>query len=118
MRRNASRFKLVSVRLGLLCCSLVLSVLGCEWLARKIMDPADFLVMDLVSDPILRHRIKEDAIGHDAWGFRNESVPLHADIVAIGDSQTYGWIAGSKYSWPSQLQAITGRTVYNMGLGG
>lgn len=41
---------------------------------------------------------------HDLLGFRNESVPNQADIIAIGDSQTYGANATMEQSWPFQLR--------------
>ncbi|MEK7169278.1 MAG: SGNH/GDSL hydrolase family protein [Patescibacteria group bacterium] len=54
----------------------------------------------------------------DANGFRNPGVPESADIVTLGDSQTYGFNALSADSWPSKLEKLTGRSVYNMGMGG
>jgi hypothetical protein len=56
--------------------------------------------------------------GFDALGFRNRIVPETADIVAIGDSQTYGNTATMDDSWPYALGRLLGRNVYNMGLGG
>src|SRR5262249_17942708 len=38
--------------------------------------------------------------------------------VAVGDSHTYGNTARMKESWPFVLGQLTGRQVYNMGLGG
>jgi lysophospholipase L1-like esterase len=45
-------------------------------------------------------------------------VPASADIVAIGDSHTYGVSAKGIESWPAQLARMTGAEVYNLGLGG
>lgn len=58
---------------------------------------------------------------NDILGFRNRSVPNTAEIVAIGDSQTYGNNAALEYSWPGHLQRELygnghGR-VYNMSVG-
>lgn len=55
---------------------------------------------------------------HDSNGFRNRSVPKSADIIAIGDSQTYGISASREKAWPQQLSSISQRSVYNMALGG
>lgn len=41
---------------------------------------------------------------HDLLGFRNDSVPSRPDIIAIGDSQTYGLNASMEQSWPFQLK--------------
>lgn len=56
--------------------------------------------------------------GHDARGFRNPRASREARIVALGDSMTYGQGADRDRSWPAQLARLTGRDVYNMGIGG
>src|SRR6185503_20935478 len=56
--------------------------------------------------------------GIDAFGFRNEARPLHADVVALGDSHTYGYNVQAGESWPAQLSRLSGLSVYNMGMGG
>lgn len=53
---------------------------------------------------------------HDDRGFRNEAALESADIVAIGDSQTWGHNVGPSHAWPQQLAALTGTSVYNMGV--
>ncbi len=71
----------------------------------------------VVQDEELRVRIQPNAPGHDAWGFRNEVVPERVDIVAIGDSQTWGVNAERRDAWPQTLGRVSGLSVYNMGLG-
>lgn len=85
---------------------------------RLTIDPGDFLEATLVDDEHLGHRIKPGSAGHDAQGFRNLAVPQRADIVAIGDSMTYGVSAPREGSWPAQLARSAGVSVHNMGLGG
>ena len=41
-----------------------------------------------------------------------------AFAVAIGDSQTYGDEVSRQEAWPQRLAELTGRSVYNMALGG
>ncbi|HEV7799392.1 MAG TPA: hypothetical protein VGO73_14635 [Pyrinomonadaceae bacterium] len=72
----------------------------------------------LVNDPVLGLKLLPYAQGHDANGFRNDTVSQQVDIVALGDSQTWGINAERKDAWPQQLAKISGRSVYNMGLGG
>ena len=74
----------------------------------------------IIDDPILGHRIKPHDSGHDALGYRNLKVPEHADVVAIGDSMTYGYGVGAtrNNSWPSQVGVLVGESIYNMGMGG
>lgn len=58
---------------------------------------------------------------HDILGFRNRMIPNIADVVTIGDSQTYGNNALLVDNWPSQLQtALASKRVviYNMAVGG
>lgn len=70
-----------------------------------------------IPDPMLRVRMAPYAGEHDAKGWRNASVPKKADIVAIGDSQTWGINVGREHAWPQTLGTLSTRTVYNMGLG-
>jgi len=72
----------------------------------------------LVADPVLGHKLAPFTRGHDSNGFRNDSVPQHADVVTLGDSQTWGVNAERQDAWPQQLAKISGHSVYNMGLGG
>lgn len=59
---------------------------------------------------------------NDILGFRNHSVPNVADVVAIGDSQTYGNNSQIQFNWPSQLSDALNKeretVVYNMSVGG
>jgi hypothetical protein len=98
--------------------AIFVSVLFAEGIARIFFDPVDYLWRKELPDPMLRYRVEPHSAGHDSWGYRNNYVPDNADIVAIGDSQTYGESALAKYSWPSILQKLTGKEIYNMGLGG
>ena len=72
----------------------------------------------MVSDPILRHRGNPNHPAHDRLGFHNKGVPGEIDVVALGDSQTYGPIGRPGDAWPAALADLTGKTVYNMGIGG
>ena len=54
----------------------------------------------------------------DAAGFRNSETTLDdAEIVVIGDSHTYGYNVEAAQDFPSQLAEMTGRRVYNLGVG-
>jgi len=108
-------------RLGvpvLLLASISIGLLAGELLARAALDEVDFLEPRLAPHPVLGHQILPHSGRHDAWGFRNPEVPEAAEIVAIGDSLTYGFSAPGAESWPAWLARLTGRRVYNMALGG
>jgi lysophospholipase L1-like esterase len=72
----------------------------------------------LISDPILGLKLAPHSLGHDANGFRNDAVPQQADVVVLGDSQTWGVNAERQDAWPQQLSKLSGRGIYNMGMGG
>ena len=55
--------------------------------------------------------------GFDQWGFRNREVPETADIVAVGDSHTYGNTARMVDSWPFVLGTLTGQPGVQHGFG-
>ncbi len=72
----------------------------------------------LKNDPELGLVLPPFTVGHDANGFRNDAVPLRADLVVLGDSQTWGVNATREDAWPKHLEKLTRRNVYNMGMGG
>ena len=98
--------------------SIVLAILISEFTARLFLYKVDYLQPYTYSDDKLGFVIKPYSAGHDKWGFRNRVFPDRVDIVAIGDSMTYGNCALSSYSWPALLELKTNKKVYNMGVGG
>ncbi|MBC7955459.1 MAG: SGNH/GDSL hydrolase family protein [Cytophagales bacterium] len=113
---SSLKSKLLST--GVAVVAILVSILLAEGAARLVVDPADFLIVVPVSDPFLGHKVVPGDGGHDALGFRNRAVPKTAQIVAIGDSMTYGSGAPRDGAWPQQLATLGGESVYNMGLGG
>jgi hypothetical protein len=75
-------------------------------------------ISPIVPDKVLGHRPNPRNPDHDRRGFRNKTVPSHVDIIALGDSQTYGTGVSRDHAWPQQLAKATGLTVYNMAFGG
>ncbi|MFT5113826.1 MAG: lysophospholipase L1-like esterase [Parasphingorhabdus sp.] len=84
----------------------------------------------ILSDPEIVNRAKplypeERSMGpNDILGFRNRSIPNVADIITIGDSQTYGNNAPIELNWPGQLKSRIGEitqqnqpVIYNMSVG-
>ena len=97
----------------------LLVMLGVSEVAiRQFLDPLDYLQPVIVFDPDLGHRIAPNTGGHDAWGFRNKSVPDKAKIVILGDSMIYGTASTYQSSIPSLLGKDLGVEVYGMALGG
>ena len=81
----------------------------------------------LINDPSTKIRAKPlfpifgQGGPHDLLGFRNRSIPNTADLVVIGDSQTYGNNIMMDHNWPSQMQTNLAHkevSVYSMATGG
>ena len=94
--------------------SCTVALLLCEVASRMVLDSVDYLSPTLQRDNILGMKLPGNSGGHDAWGFRNKKVPETAEIVALGDSHTYGNCAKRNEAWPAVLQRLTGQQVYNL----
>ncbi len=114
------KLRSVLINLVVLGVSIGVCLLLCEFASRMILNPADYLGVEMVPDKALGAVPSRTSSGGglDAWGFRNKSVPETADIVVIGDSQTYGNAAKMDEAWPQVVGSMIGRNVYNMALGG
>lgn len=110
-------------RVATLCLAVVLSE-ALLWAMAAVSPRAHFYLSApwkqevTVSDPELGRRMTPLYPGNDAWGFRNIRVPDSSDVLAIGDSMTYGFAAPADKCWPRQLESLSGRSVYSMALGG
>ena len=111
MKRRAAELGLL---LGSLFAALLAVELGLRLFTRYPLDDAK----TQQPDPVLRWRMRPELAGIDDRGFRNAAALASAEVVAIGDSHTYGFNASPEDSWPAQLERLTGRTVYNLGVGG
>ena len=112
--------RLVFFRMLTLLIGLITGLLAAE-VGLRIVEKArlgDRAALTMVSDPALGNKVLPNSPGHDANGFRNASVPAQADLVALGDSQTWGVNVQTAEAWPQQLEKLSGRSVYNMGVGG
>jgi len=108
-------FASITVILSLVVADLILHV-------AAFVSPRANEVMSIVAkyapDERLGHRPNPGYPGHDENGFRNLRVPQTADIVALGDSQTYGTGVESEEAWPRVLESLDGRFVYSIAFGG
>lgn len=98
--------------------SVAIGLALCEAGSRLVLNPADYLSTSIVKDDVLGIAVSPNSSGFDNWGFRNEAVPATADVVAIGDSHTFGNTAAMSDAWPSVVARETQLKVYNLGLGG
>lgn len=89
-----------------------------EAASRLVFDPIDVLKVSLEDHSVLEFKIAANESGHDALGFRNKTPSNDIDVLAIGDSMTYGNMAPTDGSWPAHYAKISGKTVFNAGIGG
>jgi hypothetical protein len=107
--------------------AIIFSVVGSELVLQAaahfsrrmgtVIFPATYQVAFL-PDPKLIYRGNPKFPEHDSNGFRNDTVPKAADIVAIGDSLTYGNGVFPDDAWPRVLAKLSSCRVYNMALSG
>ena len=111
-RRRLKAFRMIAILIGVVV-GLVLVEAGLRLMEKSslVQDPG------VINDPILVARYAPNAPGHDARGFRNPQALSKADVVAIGDSQTWGVNVPPADAWPLQLGRLSGLSVYNMGVG-
>jgi len=110
-------FRIVAVVMALLFCEVLLScaVLAFPKLSfylrpgwgRQVLHP----------DPDFGHRMDATYPGNDRRGFRNPAALPTCDILAIGDSMTYGFAAPADKCWPREVERLLGKSVYNMSCG-
>src|SRR5262249_44916491 len=93
--------------------SLLVGVVVCEAGGRLLLNPADYLSVSTTADPVLGMTIQPRSGGFDEWGFRNRNVPRTVDVLALGDSHTFGNTARMRESWPQVVAQKTGQSVYN-----
>jgi hypothetical protein len=60
----------------------------------------------------------ECVMSYDDRGYRNRAAPPACDVVALGDSFTEGSRVSDDQAWPVQLERLSGRSVYNLGISG
>lgn len=65
----------------------------------------------IVPDDHLGYRPSPGIPDHDSRGWRNPMAYKKADLVALGDSQTYGAGVDAMEAWPRQLEAMTSHRV-------
>jgi hypothetical protein len=67
-----------------------------------------------IPDDKLGFRLHPSYPEHDVRGFRNRFIPDSACVVALGDSQTYGWKVPASQAWPQRFGSLAEVNVYNM----
>jgi hypothetical protein len=116
-RRRKLIFIATAMFLGLLLTEGVLQIVCLVWpsvhYAISDDDPPA-----AVSDATLGQHPNPEVSEHDSAGWRNPERLEQADIVCIGDSQTYGTSCHSEEAWPLVLGEDSGHSSYSMAFGG
>lgn len=113
-------------RVCLSVCMTALVIVACEGVLSAAAALSDRVKYHLsppwaravIGDPQLGKRMSPYYPGHDQMGYRNQEVPESVDILAVGDSFTYGFTVAPKDSWPRRLESLLQLSVYNAGVGG
>lgn len=116
LRQTASHLCLIA--LGIILSLLLLegslrlyTAYAAPWQEKAQVEPT-------IADARLGHRPNPAYPSHDIRGWRNVSALPQADVVALGDSQTYGINAAPNEAWPQRLAVHLRRSVYQMAYGG
>jgi hypothetical protein len=118
MRAWIIRFSAILLSVVLLEGLLQVTCLVSPTIRFMLLSPWAKRSLQAVPDPVFGHKGGPSYPEHDEWGYRNQGVPSAVDIVAIGDSQTYGWSVENSEAWPKRLGKFVGKPVYNMGFFG
>lgn len=86
-------------------------------LGVRMFGPAPEQPALLMPHARLGHVFAPGSGGTDAQGFRNASVPAHADVLVVGDSQTWGFEIGRDEAFSAVLATTTGMSSYQMANG-
>jgi hypothetical protein len=84
------------------------------WVAYHLSSP---WTRNTIPDDVLGKRQSRFYPGHDRRGYRNARHRDACEILAVGDSMTYGYAAPPQGSWPAHLERLTGKITYNAGVG-
>ena len=105
-------------RLALTAGSVLVGLMAVEMVLRglEMRGGAAHVPRGLEEHPRLGVRMAPGSPGHDARGWRNESACERADVVAIGDSQTWGINVPVQKAWPQALEEQSGLRVYSVAL--
>lgn len=110
-------FRLMALVLAVLAVELLLSLAALSSSRISYLLTPPWLRAVVEPDEKLGHRMLPGYPGNDRRGYRNAEERDSCDVLVIGDSMTYGWAAPADKCWPRQLEARTGKTVYNMSCG-
>jgi hypothetical protein len=105
----------------LLALAVIAMLEGMLYLAERANDrvaPVLWGASKVVPDARLGQRPNPRLPDADAAAWRNAARLERAEIVAVGDSQTYGDEVAQGDAWPQQLGRKTGRATYQVALGG
>jgi lysophospholipase L1-like esterase len=107
------------VTLTLLICEVVFQVTAAALprVARILAYPAP-VSAQVLDDPRFGRGPNPAYPEHDAAGWRNASILDRVDVVALGDSQTYGVGVRRAEAWPQVLHVMAGVRTYQIAFGG
>jgi len=97
--------------------SAAFGLLLCEAGSRLLLDPADYLAVELVEDQILGKHYPQEHVGMTNGGFVIDGYPPRLTSWRLRFAHV-GNTAKRDESWPYVLGLLTGKSVYNLAMGG
>ncbi len=104
-------------KIGVVLGATMLSLLAAELVVRLATIYPNTIASNRVPDPDMGFRASAKVPEVDANGFRNPP-GRQREMLAVGDSHTFGFNVRSNESWPARLAQRSGLQVYNLGSGG
>ena len=111
-------FAFISLLIGLVIAELTIKVAAIvsPRIAYELRPPWSNRALD--PDPKLGYRVSRYYPGSDKRGYRNPEALDTSNILAIGDSTTYGYSVVESQSWPAVVRNENNLDIYNAGVGG
>ncbi len=114
-RRAPAKRRLIEILLALLAVEATLQLAAlADPRIRLLLSPGIPLELP---DETLGRRPNPALPDHDARGYRNPAALAQADLVVMGDSQTYGSEVSRSNAWPARLGAAIGVPTYSLAFG-
>lgn len=112
--RRERRIKVVVVAIS------IIASLAIGEVALRLLTPFPITKgSNQIDDPRLGYRLSPALDDVDEHGFRNEHGAWeNPEIIAIGDSHTYGFHVAAEDSWPTIFSQASGLNTYNYGTAG
>ena len=115
---KSAAFTIISLLIGLLIAEVTIKAAAflSPRIAYELRPPWSNRALE--PDLVLGYRVSPYYPGSDKRGYRNPTALDSSNILAVGDSTTYGYSVVASKSWPAVLRNENKLDIYNAGVGG